>query len=70
MTPVVFSVARDTPANLVVDALLSMGIHRIFVTDEAGEVIGVISTTDILRYLRRQFLGANFGEEEGLCLGA
>jgi len=70
MTPVVFSVARDTPANLVVDALLSMGIHRIFVTDEAGEVIGVISTTDVLRYLRRQSLGANLGEEEGLCLGA
>jgi CBS domain-containing protein len=53
MTPVVYSVARDTPAPTVVDAMLSLGVHRLFVTDEDGEIIGVISTLDVLRHLHR-----------------
>jgi CBS domain-containing protein len=53
MTPVVYSVAWDTPAGTVIDAMLSLGVHRLFVTDEEGGIIGVISTLDILRHLHR-----------------
>jgi CBS domain-containing protein len=53
MTPVVYSVARTTPASTVVDAILSLNVHRLFVTDEDGEIVGVISTIDVLRHLQR-----------------
>lgn len=53
MTPVVYSVARSTPANTVVDALMALNVHRLFVTDEEGDIVGVISTIDILRHLHR-----------------
>jgi CBS-domain-containing membrane protein len=53
MTPVVFSVARNTPASTVVDAILALGVHRLFVTDEEGEIVGVISTIDVLRHLHQ-----------------
>jgi CBS domain-containing protein len=52
MTPVLFSVAPDTPASTVIDALLSLAVHRLFVTDPDGAIIGVISAIDILRKLR------------------
>jgi CBS-domain-containing membrane protein len=53
MNPVVFSVAKDVSADVVIDALLTLGVHRMFVTDEDATVIGVISTTDVLRHLCR-----------------
>jgi CBS-domain-containing membrane protein len=52
MTPVVFSVAPETPAATVVGQLLSLRVHRVFVVDEAGVLIGVISTVDVLRHLK------------------
>jgi len=51
MTPSVFSVALDTPAARVVSELLSLHVHRVFVVDERGALVGVISTMDILRHL-------------------
>jgi CBS-domain-containing membrane protein len=54
MTPVVFSVARDTSTTTVVDAMLGLGVHRLFVTDNDGKLVGVISTIDILRHLHQQ----------------
>jgi CBS domain-containing protein len=53
MNPVIFSVARDTPVNIVVDAMLGLNVHRLFVTDSNETVVGVISTLDILRHLKR-----------------
>jgi CBS domain-containing protein len=69
MTPVVYSVARTTPADTVVDAMLSLGVHRLFVTDEDGEIVGVISTLDILRHLHRphEVSSEPSDEEEALC---
>jgi CBS domain-containing protein len=68
MTPVVFSVGRDTPASSVVDAMLALMVHRLFVTDEYGSLVGVISTTDVLRHLHQpRFAPAD--EEPILCLG-
>lgn len=52
MTPVVFSVAPDTPAVNVVHEMLSLKVHRLFVVDESQVLIGVISAMDVLRHLK------------------
>jgi CBS-domain-containing membrane protein len=51
MTPVVFSVAPDTPARTVISQLLGLNVHHLFVVDESGVLVGVISTVDVLRQL-------------------
>lgn len=69
MTPVVFSVAESTSAGTVVDALLAMQVHRLFVTAEDGQLVGVISTTDVLRRLHQPEAEAHpLDEAEALCL--
>jgi CBS domain-containing protein len=52
MTPVVFSVAPHASVERVVDEMLAMRVHRLFVVDADGVLVGVISATDILRRLR------------------
>jgi CBS domain-containing protein len=51
MTPMVFGVPPDASVKLVVDELLALNVHRLFVIDEAGVLIGVVTTTDVLRHL-------------------
>jgi CBS domain-containing protein len=52
MTPVVFSVAPETPAAKVVTEMLGLKVHRLFVVGSDGILVGVISALDVLRYLR------------------
>jgi CBS domain-containing protein len=52
MTPVVFSVAPDTPAEAVVKQMGEMRVHHLFVVDDADSLIGVIGSLDIVRHLR------------------
>jgi CBS-domain-containing membrane protein len=52
MTPAVFSVTPETPASKVVEQVLALKVHRLFVVDRAGVLIGVISALDVLRHLR------------------
>jgi CBS domain-containing protein len=52
MTPAVFSVRPDTPVSKVVAELIGLHVHRLFVIDNDGTLIGVISTMDILKRLR------------------
>lgn len=52
MTPVVFSVSPTTPASKVVDQLLKQGVHRLYVVDDSGVLVGIVSTIDILRRLK------------------
>lgn len=52
MTPAVFCVGPTTPAAEVVEELLRLGVHRLFVVDDNGVLVGVISASDILRRLR------------------
>jgi CBS-domain-containing membrane protein len=52
MTPAVFCVAPDTPAPRVVHDLLRLEVHRLFVVDGTGVLVGVISAMDVLRHLR------------------
>jgi CBS domain-containing protein len=53
MTPVVFSVVPATPIQHVVEEMLKHHIHRLFVIDESGTVVGVVSSLDVLRRLRQ-----------------
>jgi CBS domain-containing protein len=52
MTPVVISVSpTDSPVR-VVGEMVAMHIHRLFVVDKSGVLVGVISAFDVLRKLR------------------
>jgi CBS-domain-containing membrane protein len=51
MTPTVFTVSVKTPVPEVVRRLLNLNVHHLFVADDDGVLVGVISTCDILRRL-------------------
>jgi CBS-domain-containing membrane protein len=51
MTPTVIMVDLDTPAPKVVERMLAMKIHQLFVCDAAGILAGVITPLDVLRKL-------------------
>ncbi len=51
MTPVVFSVKPETPAYKVVEDMVGLKVHRLFVVSEHGVLVGVISAVDVLRRL-------------------
>jgi CBS domain-containing protein len=52
MTPAVFAVAPDASAAKVVADMLALNVHRLFVLDGTGTLIGVITALDVLRHLR------------------
>lgn len=52
MTAVVFSVAPEASTRQVIEEMLTRKIHRLFVVDRAGVLIGVISALDVLQHLR------------------
>jgi CBS domain-containing protein len=58
MTPAVFAVAPDYPADKVVADLLRLKVHQLFVVDAAGVLIGVVNAQDVLRHLRPETPGA------------
>jgi CBS domain-containing protein len=51
MTPVVFCVSPDAPASRVVREMVELKVHRLFVVDEPGTLVGVITVLDLLRHL-------------------
>jgi CBS domain-containing protein len=51
MTPAVFCVSLTTPAWSVVEQMCDLNVHRLFVTDENGILVGVISAMDVVRHL-------------------
>jgi len=52
MTPIIYAVTPEMPIGDVVDQLVERKIHRLFVVDQDGSLIGVITTLDLLRRLR------------------
>jgi CBS domain-containing protein len=52
MTPAVFSIAQEVPATRVIEDLLALNVQQLFVVDEGGALIGMISTRDVLRKLQ------------------
>ena len=49
MTPVVFSVSPESTARKVMQELASLQIHRVFVVDKGGSLVGVISALDVIK---------------------
>jgi CBS domain-containing protein len=52
MTPVVYSVLPEAPVPEVINQMVGLKVHRLFVVDADGVLVGVISTMDVLRHLR------------------
>lgn len=46
------AVSVDATVRDVLDKLLSRHFHRVFVRDKAGKLCGVISTLDIIRWMK------------------
>jgi CBS domain-containing protein len=51
MTPAVFAIRRESSAAAVVQAMIAYQVHQVFVTDEDGTLVGVITGGDVLRKL-------------------
>jgi CBS domain-containing protein len=51
MTPVVFSVSPEAPARQVIEDMLRLRVHRLFVVGGDGVLVGVISMSDVVRHL-------------------
>lgn len=51
MTPAVFCVRPGTPARQVAAKMVKFNVRRLFVVDEGGVLIGVVSSLDVLRAL-------------------
>ena len=51
MTQGVFSVGRHASIERVIGDLCGLNVHRVFVVDAAGVLVGVISAMDVLRHL-------------------
>jgi predicted transcriptional regulator len=51
MTPAVFCVGLDTPPWKVVELMRDLHVHRLFVVDADGVLVGVITAMDVLRHL-------------------
>jgi CBS domain-containing protein len=50
MTPAVFSVSLRTPARRVAAQMAELNVHRLFVVDDDGVLVGVVSALDLLRH--------------------
>jgi CBS domain-containing membrane protein len=53
MTPAVCAVRPHTPAAEVIEEMVLLRVHRLFVTDADDVLIGVIAASDIVRHLAR-----------------
>jgi CBS domain-containing protein len=53
MTPVVYVVRPEANLASVVDQMLKRRVHRLYVIDSKGGLVGVVSTLDLLRSLKR-----------------
>jgi CBS domain-containing protein len=52
MTPAIFTVGLKTPAASVVEQMLALNVHQMFVVDNDQLLVGVISALDVLRHLK------------------
>jgi CBS domain-containing protein len=52
MTPAVFTVSIHTPASAVVEQMLALNVHQLFVVDDDQLLVGVVTSLDVLRHLK------------------
>ena len=53
MTPEIFTTETNASIVQIVEELLGRDVHRLFVVDENGILVGVVTALDVLRGLRR-----------------
>ncbi len=51
MTPATFTVAESLEVKAVIQQMVELNVHHLFVTDSTGIVIGMIEALDVLRRL-------------------
>jgi CBS domain-containing protein len=54
MTPAVFAVSEDTPVHRVVSDMVGLHVHRLFVVDKDGTLVGIVTTMDVLKHLKME----------------
>jgi CBS domain-containing protein len=54
MTPAVFSVTPLMPVELVIEQMLALNVHQLYVVDDDQALIGVISARGVLRCLNER----------------
>lgn len=54
MMPVTFTLQETAPVSRAAALMVVEGVHRIPVVSEAGKVVGILSTLDVLRWLAQQ----------------
>lgn len=52
MTPAIFTVPMNASAAAVVEQMLALNVHQLFVVDDDQLLVGVITALDVLRHLR------------------
>lgn len=55
MTPGLYSVFPDATLEEVVRTMTGQKIHRVFVITEGGEIEGVITSMDVLKWMERRY---------------
>lgn len=58
MTPAVFSVGPETPVRRLLKQMADLNVHRLFVVDATGVLVGVVSASDIVHSLARTLLNS------------
>jgi predicted transcriptional regulator len=51
MTPAVFTIPMDAAAIQVIEQMLALHVHRLFVVDASHVLVGVVTTLDVFRRL-------------------
>ncbi len=51
MTPAVFTLRPEAPAATVIEHMRALNVHRLFVVDDDGVLVGVVTALDVLRRL-------------------
>lgn len=54
MTPIAFTIPERTPVSRAAALMTVRGVHRLVVVAEDGRVSGVVTTTDVVRWLARR----------------
>ena len=58
--PTVETVYEHDPGREVIEKLLQQRLRRVYVVNDEGELIGVVSTADVLRHLLANGVGRRF----------
>jgi CBS domain-containing protein len=51
MTPMAFTLREDAPLTQAAAMMAVEGVHRVLVVSDAGSVVGIVSSLDVLRWL-------------------